>query len=116
MRPLLSGEIQIKWPEVEDQDDIGHPIFRSAEGNTYSLDLQSQRILVIRNRGCPIIINTDYGIPALESCYCLQMNRNGFLLLEKLPGCCDYRRTGCAQWHEDKTFFGDSETIAVNLV
>jgi hypothetical protein len=116
LRPLLNGEAQVEWPNRELQDDLGHAMFPNVEGVVYSIDPKTKRIMIAQNNAAPIIIETDYGIPVLERCYCLEVNRNGFLLLEKLYDCEAYQRVGCAQWHEDRTFFANCDAVAVNLV
>jgi len=117
LRPLLQGETRVEWPEHALKDESGHPIFPSTTGIVYSLDPKSHRILVSHNAAYPIIIQTDCNIPScLENCYCLDMNRNGFLLLQKLDKSNNYKRIGCAQWYADRNFFDNSDVVRVNLI
>ena len=117
LRPLLQGETGVEWPEEELKDESGHPIFPSTTGFVYALDPKAHRILLSHNAAFPIIIQTDCGIPSsLENCYCLDINRNGFLLLTQLSNSDIYRRIGCAQWYADRDFFDNSDIAVVNLI
>jgi hypothetical protein len=117
LRPLLQGEARLDWPEKELEDESGHPIFPDAKGVLYALHPDTGRILLSYNAAHPIVIETDYGIPEnLDHCYCLEISRNGFLLLSRQPGCGQYLRVGCAKWHDDRQYFAGSDPVSVELI
>jgi hypothetical protein len=117
LRPLLQGERQVEWPKHELEDDCGQPIFLDMEDRVYALDHKRARILVSYDASHPVVIQTDYGLPTrLEDCYCMQVNDNGVLLLEKLSGEDTYSRIGCAPWHEDSEMFANYEVAMVELI
>lgn len=117
LRPLLREETEIDWPVRELEDESGHPIFPDARGSIYSLQPETGRILLSYNAVYPIVIKTDYGIPAnLDQCFCLEISKNGFLLVRPVPQSGQYLRVGCASWHEDRRFFEGSDTVSVELI
>jgi hypothetical protein len=117
LRPLLKGETQIEWPENEYEDEFNTSIFPEVKNVIYALDVRTGRILLSYNAAHPVVIQTDYGIPAaLEQCYCLEINKNGFLVIQRLPESDQYLRIGCAQWHEDRHFFDGSDAVVAKLI
>jgi len=117
LRPLLKGEAKIHWPEKELEDENGDPIFPDTRETVYALDSNGRRILLSYNVAHPIVIKTDYEIPIdLKTCFCLEINRCGFLLLERCHNTNQFRRVGCAKWHEERRFFAESESATVELV
>lgn len=117
MRPLLEGETRIDWPNFEIHDEFDRPMFPRVKDVVYALDSATGRILLSYNAAHPILIETDYGIPrALDRCYCLEINTSGFLLLEQIEQSEQYRRIGCASWHEDKSFFESRTATVVELI
>jgi len=117
LRRLLKGEAKIDWPEKELEDENGHPIFPNATGIVCALDSNGRRIVLSYNAAHPIVIKTDYGIPIdLDNCFCLEINGRGFLLLERCHNSHQFRRVGCANWHEQRRFFAESKPITIELV
>jgi hypothetical protein len=115
LRPLLSRERLVTWPEEEVRDEFGYPAFPRAISSSYAVGKNGQKVLIIRNVASPIIIVIDYELPRLERCFCLEINKNGFLLLEQFDEESSFRRVGCAPWHEDRNFFNDYAAIPISL-
>jgi hypothetical protein len=115
LRPLLSSEQLTTRPQEESWDEFGYPAFPRATSSSYAVETSGRKVLLIRNVAFPIIIEIDYELPQLERCFCLEINTNGFLLLEHCDVEGSFRRVGCAQWHEDRNFFSSYATNPVNL-
>jgi hypothetical protein len=118
LKPLLNDETELEWPN-EELDKYGYSVFLNSENNmnVYALDLQKGRILLFHTPYTPILVELDYGIPLqLESCYCIQINSNGFLLIRKVVNNDGYERISCSPWHEDKTLFNDCTVVEVDLI
>jgi hypothetical protein len=115
LRPLLLNEQLTTWPQEESWDEFGYPAFPRATSSSYVVETSGRKILLIRNVAFPIIIEIDYELPQLERCFCLEINTNGFLLLEQGDVEGSFRRVGCAAWHEDRIFFSSYATNPVNL-
>jgi hypothetical protein len=115
LRPLLLTELLASWPQEAVRDESGYPAFPRAKPSSYAVDKNRQKVLLIRNIASPILIEIDYELPQLERCFCLEINRNGFLLLEHCDEGNSFRRIGCAPWHEDRSFFSEYDASLVTL-
>jgi hypothetical protein len=117
LKSLLPGLTLVEWPKDEVKLEYGYCLFPSMKDNAYAFDLINSRILVSYDASNPIVIQIDYEIPStLDRCYCLQLNDNGFLLLEWLPNEDCYRRVGCTNWHENLHMFDSSDAAIVDII
>jgi hypothetical protein len=111
---------KIEWPKFEYKNQSSDdPIVVDARGSIYATNPAKAQVLLSHHMA-PIIIYFDYCIPAaLEDCYCLEINKDGFIVLRNYSDGDDdvlYERIGCASWHIDKELFSGWPNVEVGIV